>query len=99
MSTAARTVRTRASPIIAAAIGTALNASGRLRRRNTGINGETDPGRCIVSRTAALRERLTFVADRAGRGELDGVEIEDGKLYIARTPPSVPEAARDRPSG
>jgi hypothetical protein len=42
-----------------------------------------------------LRERLTFVAERAGRGELDGVEIEDGKLFIARTPPAVPEAARD----
>ena len=27
-------------------------------------------------------------ADRAGRVELDGVEIEDGKLYIARTPPA-----------
>ena len=63
--------------------------------RDTGIDGETDPGRYIASRTAALRERLTFVADRAGRGELDGVEIEDGKLFIARTPPAVPEAARD----
>jgi TnpA family transposase len=60
-----------------------------------GIDGETDPGRYIASRTAALRERLTLVADRAGRGELDGVEIEDGKLFIARTPPAVPEAARD----
>ena len=63
--------------------------------RDTGIDGETDPGRYIASRTAALHERLTFVAERAGRGELDGVEIEDGKLYIARTPPAVPEAARD----
>ena len=63
--------------------------------RDTGIDGETDPGRYIASRTAALRERLTFVAERAGRGELDGVEIEDGKLFIARTPPAVPEAARD----
>ena len=63
--------------------------------RDTGIDGETDPGRYIVSRTAALRERLTFVADCAGRGELDGVEIEDGKLFIARTPPAVPDAARD----
>jgi TnpA family transposase len=62
--------------------------------RDTGIDGETDPGRYIASRTDALRERLSFVADRAGRGELDGVEIEDGKLYIARTPPAVPEAAR-----
>ena len=42
-----------------------------------------------------MHERLTFVAERAGRGELDGVEIEDGKLYIARMPPAVPEAARD----
>ena len=63
--------------------------------RDTGIDGETDPGRYIASRTAALRERLTFVADRAGRGELDGVEIEDGKLFIARTPPAVPDTARD----
>jgi TnpA family transposase len=63
--------------------------------RDTGIDGETDPGRYIASRTEALRERLSFVAERAGRGELDGVEIEDGKLYIARTPPAVPEAARD----
>jgi TnpA family transposase len=63
--------------------------------RDTGIEGETDPRHYIASRTAALRERLTYVADRAGRGELDGVEIEDGKLFIARTPPAVPEAARD----
>jgi TnpA family transposase len=41
-----------------------------------------------------LHERLTFVAARAERGELDGVEIEDGKLYIARTKPVVPDAAR-----
>ena len=32
---------------------------------------------------------------RAARGELDGVEIEDGALYIARMKPAVPEAARD----
>ena len=63
--------------------------------RDMGIDGETDPGRYIATRTAALRERLTFVAERAARGELDGVEIEDGKLFIARTPPVVPEAARD----
>jgi TnpA family transposase len=63
--------------------------------RDIGIDGETDPGRYIASRTVALRERLTFVAERAARGELDGVEIEDGKLFIARTPPAVPEAARD----
>ena len=63
--------------------------------RDMGIDGETDPGHYIAARTAALRERLTFVADRVARGELDGVEIEGGKLFIARTPPSVPEAARD----
>jgi TnpA family transposase len=63
--------------------------------QDMGIDGETDPGRYIAARTAALRERLTFVADCAARGELDGVEIEGGKLFIARTPPSVPEAARD----
>jgi hypothetical protein len=61
----------------------------------TGIDGETDPGRYIATRTAALGERLTLVAERAARGQLDGVEIEDGKLFIARTPPAVPEAARD----
>lgn len=61
----------------------------------TGIDGETDPDRYIASRTAMLHERLTFVAARAARGDLDGVEIEDGKLFIARTPPTVPEAARD----
>jgi TnpA family transposase len=63
--------------------------------RDMGIDGESDPGRYIAARTATLRERLTFVADRAAHGELDGVEIEGGKLFIARTPPSVPEAARD----
>jgi hypothetical protein len=63
--------------------------------QDTRIDGETDPGRYIAARTAALHERLTFVAERAARGELDGVEIEDGKLFIARTPPAVPEAARD----
>jgi len=63
--------------------------------RDMGIDGETDPGRYVTARTAALRERLTFVAERAASGELNGVEIEDGKLFIARTPPVVPEAARD----
>ncbi len=41
-----------------------------------------------------MHERLTFVAGRAERGELDGVEIENGKLYIARIKPVVPDAAR-----
>jgi TnpA family transposase len=42
-----------------------------------------------------LHERLNFVMARAARGDLDGVEIEDGALYIARMKPAVPEAARD----
>ena len=36
--------------------------------RDIGVDGETDPGRYIASRTAALRERLNFVAEREGRG-------------------------------
>jgi TnpA family transposase len=63
--------------------------------RDMGIDGEADSGRYIAARSAVLHERLTFVADRAARGELDGVEIENGKLFIARIPPAVPEAARD----
>ena len=61
---------------------------------HAGIGGETDPDRYLADRAAALHERLTFVAARAARGDLDGVEIEEGKLYIARTKPTVPEAAR-----
>ena len=61
---------------------------------DTGIDGESDPDRYVAVRAATLHERLTFVAARAERGELDGVEIEDGKLYIARTKPVVPDAAR-----
>ena len=61
--------------------------------RDTGIGGETDPARYIAGRAATLHERLNFVADRASRGDLDGVEIEDGKLYIARFKPTVPDAA------
>ena len=52
--------------------------------QNVGIGGETDPDRYVAGRAATLHERLNFVAARAARGELDGVEIEDGKLYIAR---------------
>lgn len=63
--------------------------------QNMGIGGEIDPERYVAGRAAALRERLDFVAGRAARGELDGVEIEDGKLYIARAKPAVPDAARD----
>jgi len=59
-----------------------------------GIAGEADPDSYIAARAALLHERLQFVAACAARGELDGVEIEDGSLYIARTKPTVPDAAR-----
>jgi hypothetical protein len=59
-----------------------------------GIDGEADPGRYVAARAALLHERMLFVAARAGRGELDGVEIEDGTLYVARGKPAVPDAAR-----
>jgi hypothetical protein len=49
----------------------------------------------MEGRAAALHERLNFVMARAARGDLDGVEIEDGALYIARMKPAVPDAARD----
>jgi len=60
----------------------------------TGIAGESDPERYVASRAALLHERLQFVAACADKGELDGVEIEDGSIYIARTKPTVPDAAR-----
>ncbi|HTT81818.1 MAG TPA: Tn3 family transposase [Stellaceae bacterium] len=63
--------------------------------RNVGIGQETDATRFIEARAAVLHERLNFVMARAARGELDGVEIEDGVLYIARMKPAVPEGARD----
>jgi TnpA family transposase len=61
---------------------------------NAGIDGEANPDRYVAGRAAALHERLNFVAARAERGDLDGVEIEESKLYIARTKPTVPHAAR-----
>jgi TnpA family transposase len=63
--------------------------------RSLGIGKESDAARFVEDRAAALHERLNFVMARAGRGELDGVEIEDGALYIARMKAVVPEAARD----
>jgi hypothetical protein len=60
----------------------------------SGIGGEAHPERYVAARADLLHERLLFVAARAGRGELDGVEIEDGSLYIARAKPTVPDAAR-----
>jgi TnpA family transposase len=63
--------------------------------RDVTIEDEVGPERYIAGRAAALHERLNFVAARAARGELDGVEIEDGELYIARSKPTVPDAARD----
>ena len=59
-----------------------------------GISGEDDPDRYIAARAALLHDRLQFVGARAATGDLDGVEIEEGKLYIARTKPTAPEAAR-----
>ncbi len=59
-----------------------------------GIAGEADPEHYVAARAGLLHERLQFVAACAVRGELDGVEIEDGSLYIARTKPTVPDAAR-----
>ena len=59
-----------------------------------GIGGETDPDRYVATRAALLHDRLQWVAACAARGDLDGVEIEEGKLYIARTRPTAPEAAR-----
>jgi TnpA family transposase len=63
--------------------------------RHSGIGQEADPARFMKAHATALHERLNFVMARAARGELDGVEIEDGTLYIARMKPAVPEAARD----
>lgn len=59
-----------------------------------GIGGETDPASYVAARARLLHEQLTYVASRAARQELDGVEIEEGKLYIARTKPVTPDAAR-----
>jgi len=59
-----------------------------------GIGGETDPARYMAARAGLLHEQLNYVASRAARQELDGVEIEEGKLYIARTKPVTPDAAR-----
>jgi hypothetical protein len=63
--------------------------------RHVGIDRETDPGSYMKRRAGELHERLTFVMARADRDDLDGVEIEDGKLYIARIKPVVPDVARD----
>ncbi len=59
-----------------------------------GIGGETDPQRYMAARAALLHDQLNFVASRASRQELDGVEIEEDKLYIARIKPVTPDAAR-----
>ena len=59
-----------------------------------GIGGEANPDRYIAARAALLDDRLRFISARAATGDLDGVEIEDGKLFIARTKPTAPEAAR-----
>jgi len=61
--------------------------------RNVGIDHEIDPTRYMKGRASALHERLNFVMVRAGRGELDGVEIEDVALSIACMKPAAPEPA------
>lgn len=58
------------------------------------LGGEADPNRYIAVRAEMLHERLMFVGARAGGGELDGVEIEEGRLYIARIKPAVPDTVR-----
>lgn len=63
--------------------------------RDTGIGGETDPACYTAGRAGTLHERVNFVANKAARGDLDGVEIEGGKLYIGRIPLVVLDAARD----
>ena len=63
--------------------------------QSIGIGQDTDPAQFVKTRAAALHERLNFVMARAARGELDGVEIEDGALYIARMKLAVPDAARN----
>ena len=63
--------------------------------RNLGIGQETDPALFMKARAATLHEQLNIVMARAARGDLDGVDIEDGALYIARMKAAVPEAARD----
>jgi TnpA family transposase len=62
--------------------------------RNLGIGQEIDPSQYIKTQAAILHEQLNVVMRQAA-GELDGVEIEDGALYIARIKAAVPEAARD----
>ncbi len=57
------------------------------------LGEQIDPNSYIAERAASLHERLTFVAARAERGDLDGVEIEDGKLYVERFKPTVTDAA------
>lgn len=63
--------------------------------RDVSINQEANPNSYISHRAAELHKRLNLVMAKAERGELDGVEIEDGALYVARMKPAVPEAARD----
>jgi hypothetical protein len=52
--------------------------------RNVGVDQENDPNRYMSGRAAALHDRLNFVMAQAARAELDGVEIEEGRLATAR---------------
>lgn len=60
----------------------------------TALAEATDPERSLAALASLLHERLRCVAACAARGELDGVEIEDGTLCIARTKPTLPDVAR-----
>jgi hypothetical protein len=51
---------------------------------------------CLAPQSLVPRAIAPDVAARADRGELDGVEIEDGKLYIARTKPVVSGPSPER---
>jgi hypothetical protein len=58
------------------------------------IGSENELSRYLAARAGVLHDRLVFVGAFAGRGELDGVEIEEDRLYIARIKPAVPDAVR-----
>lgn len=59
------------------------------------VEGTKDAASYLARRADVLHERLSLVAERAERGDLDGVEIEDGALYIARIRPGISDAALD----
>src|SRR3712207_5075412 len=50
-------------------------------------------GRWLAERRALLGQRLSEVADRAGRGALEGVRIDGSELTITPHKADTPEAA------